>query len=58
MTITKEFLEHEIKAAEQVIAKHREAMLHAQGCVSILRQLLNVLDEPETECQPEIPSDT
>lgn len=53
MTITKEFLEHEIKAAEQVIAKHREAMLHAQGCVSILRQLLVVVDEPEQEVASE-----
>lgn len=53
MKITKEFLEHEIKAAEQTVAKNREQLLHAQGCVSILRQLLDVLDEPETECQPE-----
>lgn len=56
MVIDKEFLEQEIKQAEKVVAKHHEAMLHAQGCVSILRQLLGVIEEPE--CPPEIPSDT
>lgn len=54
MRITKELLDAEIASLERQRAQHEAHLLKIDGAVSVLRQLIPVLDKPESEeCQPE-----
>ena len=54
MQITKEFLEVEIGHLEQEMNKAQAFILKAQGTVEAYRMLINRLDAPEDDIQPDI----
>jgi len=56
MKLDKAMLEKEVQQAEQTLDQFRQQVLFAQGGLSVLKQLLELANQPEvTECQPETP---
>jgi hypothetical protein len=53
MQLTRELLDNEIRQAENLVEQTMAQLRYAQGGLSTLRQLRELLDKDEPECPPE-----